>query len=174
MRESIGIRLPGGSVPKVIFHTFPWRRSYLGHRLRQVPLVRRRDVWQPTAAVREGRVMLKKPVEQPEGLIRLLFDPEAEYGDRDDAAMDLAAYDELEAEAALVEVASNSATDPELADTCGESIAEIWERKNKLDLDVFKRLTPPARRIVVRWIELKRPAWESRLKEALEDTGREV
>ena len=40
----------------------------------------------------------KTPIGQPHGLITVLRDVRAEYGDRGDAAMDLAEYDEPEAE----------------------------------------------------------------------------
>ncbi len=76
-----------------------------------------------------GGGILREHAEQPQGLIRVLLDRKAEQGARDDAATDLSAFDEPEAEAALVGVASDPTTDPDLAETCGASIAEIWCRK---------------------------------------------
>ena len=49
--------------------------------------------------------------ERPAGLIGVLLDAGAEYGDRDDAAPELGESDEPEAEAALLAVAALD-TDP--------------------------------------------------------------
>lgn len=88
----------------------------------------------------------KTPVDRPHGLISVLQDVRAEYGDRGDAAMDLAEYDEPEAEAALLEVALNGSADPDLADEAGHSLWQIWQRKGKSDPEVVARLHPEARK----------------------------
>lgn len=44
----------------------------------------------------------RRTVSQPQGLISVLLDENAEYGDRDDAAMDLGAFDEPQAEDGLI------------------------------------------------------------------------
>ena len=46
-------------------------------------------------------------MQQPQGLIEVLLDTTASEADRDDAAMDLAAYDEPEAEEALIRVGAD-------------------------------------------------------------------
>mgnify|MGYP001773457614 CR=1 FL=1 len=68
-------------------------------------------------------------IDQPQGLISVLLDTNAEFGDQDGAAMELGGFDEPEVEQALVEVASDPTTDPLLADRCGEALGEIWCRK---------------------------------------------
>jgi hypothetical protein len=86
--------------------------------------------------------MRRKLISQPEGLIGVLLDETAEYGDRGDAAMDLSEYDGADVEAALAHVACDPAADEMIADSCGESLAEIWCRKGQLDEAVLLRLTP--------------------------------
>lgn len=104
-------------------------------------------------------VVPEDEVAQPAGLIDLLLDRSAEHGNRGDAAMDLAAYDEPEAERALAEVGSDPATDQDLAGTCGESLAGIWLRQDHFDAEVLGRLTEPARRTAVATLEAERPEW---------------
>ena len=115
---------------------------------------------------------MRNHAEQPQGLIRVVLDRKAEQGARDDAATDLSAFDEPEAEAALVVVASDPTTDPHLAETCGASIAEIWCRREKLDVAVLRRLRDRALDIVVGTVRAKKPAWDSRMTEVLKDLGR--
>jgi hypothetical protein len=87
--------------------------------------------------------------EQPRGLIQVLLDAGAEFGDRHDAAMDLGAFDGEEVEAALALLACDTSTDPDLADACGESLAEVWCRKGHFEQDVLTRLTPEALHIAL-------------------------
>ena len=81
---------------------------------------------------------------QPKSLISILVDPLANLGDRDDAAMNLSSYDEPEVEQALSRIACNNLSDEELVDTCGESLAEIWCRKNRINEGVLKTLREKA------------------------------
>jgi hypothetical protein len=66
-------------------------------------------------------MMGRKTHEQPQGLIGVLLDTEAELGDRDDAAMDLAGFDEPEAIEALTRVLESDYEDPFLKETGQES-----------------------------------------------------
>lgn len=116
---------------------------------------------------------MRNHAEQPRGLIRVVLDRKAEHGARDDAATDLSAFDEPEAEAALVVVASDPTTDPHLAEMCGASIAEIWCRRGKLDVAVLRRLRDRALDIVVGTLRAKKPEWDSRVTEALKHAGRD-
>ena len=86
-----------------------------------------------------------KEVPQPQGLVGVLLDRRARHDERGDAAMDLGAYDEPEALAALVEVASDPESDPDLLDSCGESIGEIWARTGTVDPAQLDRLRGEAR-----------------------------
>ena len=49
-------------------------------------------------------------MQQPHGLIEVLLDVMASEADRDDAAMDLAAYDEPEVEEALIRMGADPST----------------------------------------------------------------
>lgn len=65
---------------------------------------------------------------QPEGLIAVLLDTSAPCGDRHDAAMDLSAFDEPQALAALEQILADPSEDRDLVETCQES---VWERKGR-------------------------------------------
>jgi tetratricopeptide (TPR) repeat protein len=86
---------------------------------------------------------MKSP--QPEGLVGVLLDRTRRSDERDDAAMALGGYDQPEALAALVEVASDPQSDPGLLDSCGESIGEICARRAIPDLVVLDGLRAEAR-----------------------------
>mgnify|MGYP001561325861 CR=1 FL=1 len=108
--------------------------------------------------------LTRSPVPQPQGLIRVLLDPTAEFGDRDDAALDLGAYAQPEAEAALLRVACDPSSDLQLVDTCGEALGEIWCRKGKLNLEAIQQLPDAARLTATAVIESQRPEWVAQLK----------
>ncbi|MFN9499541.1 MAG: hypothetical protein ACK57E_14085 [Erythrobacteraceae bacterium] len=86
-----------------------------------------------------SRIFGQKAVAQPEVLIFVQRDIGAPLGDRDDAAKDLAEFDE--ALPVLVETALRPGEDETLVDSCGESIAEIWQRTSGFDRATFDR--PP-------------------------------
>jgi len=88
----------------------------------------------------------KHEAAQPAGLISVLLDDSSDYGSRDDAAMDLSAFDQIEVENALLQMASDIKTDEQLQDTCGESLGEIWVRKGSIPSEKFDLLTPTAKR----------------------------
>jgi hypothetical protein len=102
-------------------------------------------------------------MQQPQGLIEILLDAGASEADRDDAAMDLAAYDEPEAEEALIRVGANSSTPPSVAASCGESLAEIWIRKRTLNLDALKHLQSEACSEAIGLIRAREPSWASKI-----------
>jgi hypothetical protein len=100
-------------------------------------------------------------MEQPQGLIEVLLDVTAPEAERDDAAIDLAAYDEPEAEDALIRVGADSSTPSLIAASCGESLAEIWLRKGKYNLAALKQLRREARDEAMGLIRAKEPSWAS-------------
>ncbi len=83
--------------------------------------------------------------DQPNGLISVLLNRTYSAADRSDAAMDLGQYDEDRAFEALVSVALDVAEDSLVLEYCGESIADIWNRRRTCDPDLIERLAPPAR-----------------------------
>lgn len=110
---------------------------------------------------------MRKRAKQPEGLISVVLNSEAPDADRDDAASDLGEYDEPEAEAALLTVATDPATENNLADSAGESLAEIWLRSGSIDAEKLGRLTWPALRIFIPAVLQKRRDWEPVVRAAL-------
>jgi hypothetical protein len=90
--------------------------------------------------IRFGRAKTK----QPEGLLSVLLDRSAPDSDRDDAAMDLHAYDEPEVEEALLSVALDHADDENVIDSAGESLSAIWQRKGKHDATLVASMHPSA------------------------------
>src|SRR5687767_12930269 len=98
-------------------------------------------------------------MKQPQGLIGVLLDVTASEADRDDAAMDLAAYDEPEVEDALIRVGIDLSAPRSVVASCGESLAEIWIRKGKLNVAALKRLRSEARDEAMGSIRAREPAW---------------
>ena len=77
---------------------------------------------------RNRRLRPKVDPNQPAGLISVLLNPLAPFGDRSDAAMDLAAFDEPEAAAVLNQIADDATEDPDLVEECRESLMDIEHR----------------------------------------------
>jgi hypothetical protein len=90
--------------------------------------------------------MVAKRAKQPEGLLSVLADRSAQFGDRDDAAMDLCAFDQPEVEAALIAVVTDPCEDPDIVDSAGESLREIWRRGGKFESSLVSRMRPEARK----------------------------
>jgi hypothetical protein len=103
-------------------------------------------------------------MKQPQGLIEVLLDVTAPESDRDDAAMDLAAYDAPEAEDALIHVGTDPSTPSLTAASCGESLAEIWLRKGKYNLAALKQLRSEARDEAIGLMRAKEPSWASMIE----------
>ncbi len=85
-------------------------------------------------------------LKQPQGLVAVLANRGNEFGDRHDSAMDLGAFDEPEAEAALLAVASDLLEDPDIADAAGESLSAVWSRKGKSEPGLVAKMHPEARK----------------------------
>jgi hypothetical protein len=75
----------------------------------------------------------------------VLLDQAAPVEDRGEAAGDLGAWDEPEALEALLRVAVDGSQDEYVLEHAGESIADIWNRRNSCDPAVVARLAPAAR-----------------------------
>ena len=85
-------------------------------------------------------------VEQPAGLISVLLDKSAAFGDRDDAAMDLGSFENPEAVNALLKIVQDLTEDEDLIDSAAESLMEIWSKSGQKNPDLIKRMHPIARR----------------------------
>ena len=120
----------------------------------------------------------KKPieeVEQPAWLISVLLDKsEDDLGTLIDVAMYLSAYDEPEAERALGLVGSDDSTDPTVADECGSSLGEIWQRKGSVKFEILINLKGEALRMALSWILDYRLADESEVFNRLGKTAEEL
>jgi len=84
-------------------------------------------------------------MKQQDKLILVLLDESADEASRDDAAMDLGAFDDYSAEAALIQIASSPKTPEIVCASCGESLAEIWVRKKEVNSEAFRSLCSPAK-----------------------------
>ncbi len=78
-------------------------------------------------------------------IIAILLDKRARWDERDDAAMYLAEFDDLESYNALVAVASDLSEDEVILSSCGESIAIRWKKNNGFDQKIFNRMAPNAK-----------------------------
>ena len=92
-------------------------------------------------------------------LIDILENENASSSDRDDAAMQLGVYDDRRALSTLLAVAQNPRTDISILDVCGESIAQIWLRKENFNIENYGKLTRLAKLAALEVIKLHQPKW---------------
>lgn len=97
-------------------------------------------------------------------LIDLLMDKTTSIADRDDAAMDLFEFNEDDALDALIKIAQDTNEDPTVLNSCGESIASIWVKRNKFDKNCFDNLTKEAQCGIYYVIKQDRPDWLNGIK----------
>lgn len=79
------------------------------------------------------------------GLVSVLLDSSNPIADRDDAAMDLAYFDEDAAFDALVLVGSDESVNEIILWSCGSSLGEIWLRRGEYEQSVFDSLSSKAK-----------------------------
>lgn len=84
-------------------------------------------------------------------LIVILLDKSARWDERDDAAMDLADFDEPEALEALLRVAGDPTEGEVLLETVGDAIAEILGRHPDRVIEHPERLAPRALKAIREW-----------------------
>ncbi|MCH9611266.1 MAG: hypothetical protein S4CHLAM81_12040 [Chlamydiales bacterium] len=89
---------------------------------------------------------------QMAALIEVLLDTSAREDERDDAAMDLADFDDSKALEALCFIGSNPQENQTVLDSCGTSIGEILMRQTKHDLEILKKLAPIAKSSALAYI----------------------
>lgn len=102
-----------------------------------------------------GLVRVPTMSRQAAGLIQVLLDSSAEYGDRHDAAMDLGAFDSDAVESALARIACDASADEGLADATGESLADLWCRRGRFNETILVSLGPISRRIALGTMKAK-------------------
>ena len=98
-------------------------------------------------------------MDQPGILIKILLNPKARVDERDDAAIDLAAFDRPEVEEALLKVALDSTANDVIRGSCGESLAEIWLRRNRFNSMAYAQLSGAARSEATALINKVKSEW---------------
>ncbi|MFN5309304.1 MAG: hypothetical protein ACK5C0_07600 [Candidatus Kapaibacterium sp.] len=73
-------------------------------------------------------------------LIEILLDESASVSERDDAAMDLSAFNSNEVLETLLKVGMDNRVDDVILSSVGESLAEIWLRNNNFNFDSYNGL----------------------------------
>lgn len=74
-------------------------------------------------------MMCKKSMSQPAGLISVLLDREADFGDRHDAAMDLSELDGEAVVLALNQIIEDKTEDPDIVEECEQSLLDLKRRQ---------------------------------------------
>lgn len=95
-------------------------------------------------------------------LIEILLDINARVDERDDAALDLGKYNDDRALNALLSIALDPQGESFIMDVCGESIGEIWVKRNQFDIELYRRMEPSARRELYKCIKEAKPEWIER------------
>lgn len=81
-------------------------------------------------------------------LIQILFDVTAREDEKHDAIMDIGKFDDDRALNALLQIAENPNENTTILDACGESIVQIWIKRNQFDIKAYKNFQPCAQNAV--------------------------
>lgn len=73
-------------------------------------------------------------------LIEILLDNSSSISERDDAAMDLSAFDSEDVIDALLKIGKDNSVDDVILYSVGESLAEIWLRNKNFNLEAYNDL----------------------------------
>ena len=92
-------------------------------------------------------------------LLETLLDKSVDAGARDDCAMDLADYDGADVLKFLNVVGSDKSEDWVLQSSCGESIAEIMVRTNRLNKEYLTGLSEHALAQFMGYIKAHKSEW---------------
>lgn len=92
-------------------------------------------------------------------LLEILFDPAARVDEKDDAAEYLQDCDDDLALAGLSEKGRDSNEDSMVLYSCGNSMAQIWMKRDFFDYDVYQSLDREARWGLFDNIKGLRPGW---------------
>jgi len=97
-------------------------------------------------------------------LIEILLDPSSGDAEKDDAAMELGKYTEKRVEEVLFVVSNDFGYNEMIRASCGESLAEIWVQRARVDFSKMDRLTEVALVEALSLIRRKRPDWYEEFK----------
>lgn len=92
-------------------------------------------------------------------LIEVLLDVNARIDERDDAAIDLGKYNDDRALNALLSIVLDAKAEPFIVDASGESIAEIWIKRNYFNIDLYKKMSAAARNEIYGYVKAVEPTW---------------
>ncbi|MEI8366169.1 MAG: hypothetical protein WCF65_07095 [Parachlamydiaceae bacterium] len=92
-------------------------------------------------------------------LTEILLDVNARIDERDDAGIDLGEYNDDRALNALLTVVLNPSEEPTIMDVCGESVAQIWVKRNQFDAASYEKMHPMARAEAYDYIVGVKPEW---------------
>ncbi len=93
-------------------------------------------------------------------LVDIILDPNAKDHEKDDAAMDLAEYDDDRALQALIQVSQNPTKEDQSAlDVYGETIGIYWVKRNFFPLKIYLSLKGTVRSGICNVLETKKPEW---------------
>ena len=92
-------------------------------------------------------------------LIELLFDQQASIAERDDAAVDLANFNDPRAISALLACASNKQENELVLNSCGESLGAIWVSQNDFNEQAYHNLSSTSRYGIYYVVDARRPEW---------------
>ena len=95
-------------------------------------------------------------------LIELLFDEKATIADRDDAAMELANFDDDQTLNALLVLGRNKNEDELILNSCGESLGSIWVNRNFFDKQAYESLSGTSRYGAFYVISSRKSEWISK------------
>lgn len=73
-------------------------------------------------------------------LIEILLDKTSSVSERDDAAMDLSAFDSEDVVEALLKIGRDNSVDDVILYSVGESLAEIWMRSKSFNFEAYNDL----------------------------------
>ena len=100
-------------------------------------------------------------------LLNIIFDKTAEWGEKDDALMDLADYTDKFVEQGLVKFILDQEEDENLKTEATESLISIWIALNKFDLIEFTQLPNDYQKVVCELLKRQKPDWIPIFEEAV-------
>lgn len=85
-------------------------------------------------------------------LIDILNDETASISERDDAAMDLADFEDEKTYRSLVSFSMLPNQNETILDSVGSSLGEIWTKKGKVDGEIIKKMNKIARSSAIGYV----------------------
>jgi hypothetical protein len=93
-------------------------------------------------------------------LVDIILDPNAADHEKDDAALDLAEFNDDHALNALIKASQNpSKTDLFALDNYGETIGKIWVKRNFFDKEIYNSLHSDAKWGIYCILQYRKPKW---------------